>query len=239
MLSRTKANVSSWIYEELGRGVVDVELTSEQVDRAIDAAMNWWQTFVGQCKATMLVLTGSNEYDVSLIGNDVDSIVEVVFEGYSDDIWNMFKWADVEVNLYDHAYSPHGGYSAVLQYMQYREMSRQIMSADRDWEWDRGRGKLILTPRPSAGTRASVVYISRSVELEYLTNYEFDIFRKYAKSQAMQTLGAIRRKYAGLPSATGEFTLDGDALYAEGRDLEKDMEEKAMQLEEPVGFFAG
>lgn len=237
----TEAQVKEWICRRLGKGVVNVELTDDQVDDALRDAKEWWQMWVGQAKSVLFTLTGGTEYGESLIADDIDSVVDVVFEVESESFEHLFSWADVEVNPYTWLYScgEPGGFSALVQYMQYREMSRMITSSDKEWDWDRARRTLVVTPEPDAGSRVLVTYISTTVNMSYLTNYEMRVFRNYALAQAMKTLAAIRMKYSGKPSSTGEFSMDGDAMWANGEALEQDMEEKMRQLQEPVGFFAG
>jgi len=238
----TEAQVKEWICRRLGKGVVKVELTDDQLDDAVRDAKEWWQMWVGQAKSVLLTLTGSTEYAEALIASDIDSVVDVVFELQSQSFTNLFSWADVEINPYTWLYNGDAGsggtYSSLVQYMQYRELAKQVSSSDKDWDWDRARRTLVISPQPDAGSRVMVTYISTEVSLDYITNYEMRIFRNYALAQAMKNLGLIRTKYAGKPSATGEFSMDGDTLWANAEALEADMEEKARQLQAPVGFFA-
>jgi len=236
----TEAQVKEWICRRLGKGVVNVELTDEQLDDAVRDSKEWWQMWVGQCKSVLFTLTGTTEYHETLIASDIDSVVDVVFELSSQSFSNLFSWAGVEINPYTWIYggNENSGYSTLVQYMQYREMSKQISSSDKDWDWDRAKRSVIISPKPDAGAKVLITYISTTVQMEYITNYEMRVFRNYALSQAMKTLGMIRMKYAGKPGATGEFSMDGDTLWANAEALEADMEEKARQLQAPVGFFA-
>jgi len=234
----TEAQVKEWVCRRLGKGVVKVELTDDQVDDAINEAKEWWQMWVGQCKSVLFTLTGGTEYPEALIASDIDSIVDVVFEIESASFANLFSWADVEVNPYTWIYGGEGDYSTLVQYMQYREMAKQITSSDKDWDWDRAKRSLIITPTPDAGARVLVTYISTTMVVDYMTNYEMRIFRNYALAQAMRTLGMIRMKYAEKPSAMGGFSMDGDAVWANAEAMEADAEEKARQLQAPTGFFA-
>lgn len=235
-----EAQIKEWICRRLGMGAVNVELTDDQLDDVITDAKVWWQAWVGQSKAVLFTLTGTTEYSESLIASDIDSVVDVVFELTGQSFMDLYSWADVEVNPYTwlYAHNRHGSHSTLVQYMQYREMSRQICSSDRDWEWNRAKRVLVITPTPDAGARCLVTYISTTVSLDYLTNYEMHVFRQYALSQAMKILATIRMKYASKPGAAGEFSMDGDALYANGEALEKDMDEKVRMLQAPIGFFA-
>lgn len=240
---QTDAELRIWIKRRLGHGVICVELTDEQLDIAIDDAKMFWRAWVGQPKMILLTLTSSTEYAESLIGTDVDCVVEVSFP-VSDDLSRLFSWADVEVNPYTWVYSGYGGYSALVQLMQYREMGQRVVSADLDWEWDRATRSLRIAPPPSmwsggsVGQQIGVVYLSTQVDLRYLSNAEYWLFREYAQCQAMKTLAMIRTKYADKPSATGSFGMDGDGMYANAEAREQELVEKIRQLQSPIGFWA-
>ena len=238
MPTLSENQIGEWICRRLGSNVVGVELSQDHIDDAINDAKIWWQSFVGQAKSVVFTLTGGTEYLGSLIASDIDSVVDVNFEINGEIFANLFAWADVEIDPFTWVYDGHGGYSELIQYMQYREMAKQTISSDRTWEWDRSRQTLIISPRPDAGSKIMVTYLSKNVDVTYLQNEEMFVFRNYALSQAMKMLAMIRMKFSDKPSATGSFSMDGDAMYANGEALEKDMEERMMSLALPVGFFA-
>lgn len=236
---QSDAELRVWIKRRLGDGVICVELTDEQLDVSIQMSKDFWRAWVGQAKMVYLQTTGVSEYAEELIGTDVDSVAEVIFPVH-DDLTRLFSWADVEVNPYTWVYAGYGGYSALVQLMQYREMGNRVVSADLDWEWDRARRMLLITPPKNSnltGQRFGVVYISTEVDLTKMSNSEYWLFREYAVVQSMKTLGMIRMKYSDKPSATGTFSMDGDAMYANADIREKELEEKIRQLQSPVGFW--
>lgn len=240
---QTDAELRTWIKRRLGDGVICVELTDAQLDVAIQDAKDFWRAWVGQPKMVLLTVTSATEYAEALIGPDVDCVVEVNFP-VSDDLTRLFSWADVEVNPYTWVYAGYGGYSALVQLMQYREMGQRVVSADLDWEWDRATRSLRIAPPPamwaggSVGQQIGVVYLSTQVDLRYLSNAEYWLFREYAQVQAMKTLAMIRTKYADKPSATGSFGMDGDGMYANAEAKEQELVEKIRQLQSPLGFWA-
>jgi hypothetical protein len=82
------------------------------------------------------------------------------------------------------------------------------------------------------------VYLSTQVDLRYLSNAEYWLFREYAQVQAMKTLAMIRMKYSDKPSATGTFSMDGDSVWANAEAREMELVEKIRQLQSPIGFWA-
>ena len=238
MISR-ESDVKEWICRRLGAPVINVELTNDQLDDAVMLAKEYWQMWVGQCKVVQMNLSDSTEYSEADMGvTDLDYVVEVVFSSDHGNLIDYYAWADVEINPFQHVFSGEGGYGALVQYMQYREMGKRIVSADRDWDWNKAKRRLIIAPKNVNSTMVEIFYISTTVELSYLTSYEWRIFREYALSQAMKTLAHIRMKFADKPSTTGSFTMDGDSLYANAEGIEQQVEEKMRSLQSPVGFWA-
>jgi hypothetical protein len=236
---RTEAEIKEWICRRLGAPVVKVELTDDQLDDAVMLAKEYWQMWVGQCKAVQMRLTGTTEYSEADIGvDDLDYVADVVFAFQTSNLTDFFAWADVEINPFQYVFSGEGGYGMLVQYMQYREMGKRIVSADRDWDWDRAKRKLIIVPKETSTPEVEIFYISRNIDLSYLDTYEWRMFREYALSQAMKTLAHIRMKFADKPSAMGSFTMDGDSLYANAEGMEQQIEEKVRNLQHPTGFWA-
>ena len=235
-----EAQIKEWIQRKLGACVINVEATDEQLDDAIEEAKEWWQMWVGERRVVLVpIVSGKVEYPVTDFASDVDTVTDVTFESNGRSFNDLFAWADVEINPYTVVYGGQGGYSDLVQYMQYREMSKEIVSADRDWDYERATRTVTISPKSNIGSRMLVEYISKQMDLSYLTNYEMRVFRDYACGTAMKAVGNIRTKFQGKPSAAGEFSMDGDIMWANGDQLIEKAEEKMGLLQEPVGFFAG
>lgn len=236
---RTEAEVKEWICRRLGSPIVGVELTDDHLDDCITAAKEYWQMWVGQCKAVKMNLSGSTEYSEADMGvTDLDYVVDVIFAVQTSNLVDFFSWADVEIDPFQYVFSGEGGYSMLVQYMQYREMGKRIVSSDRDWEWDKTKRRLIITPKEIDTPMVEIFYISRTMDIGYLESYEWRIFREYALAQAMKIIATIRMKFSDKPSASGSFAMDGDAMYANAEGIEQMVEEKIRNLQTPVGFWA-
>jgi len=236
-----EADLKEFILVRLGKGIVDVELTDVAMGFAIDEGKRFYAAHFGQVKMIVLAINQNTEYDESLIGDDVDAVVEVNFPVDGNSFNNLWSWAGVDFDPATMAYAQSGDYSALVQYMQYREQGRRIVSADRDWEWDASRRKLIITPRPDS-SRVMVAYLVtfKGIDLAKVRGWEEHLVQDYALGSAMMTLGNIRTKYADKPSATGAFTMDGDILYANGEQMRAEVIEKARNfVYSPTGFWAG
>jgi hypothetical protein len=239
----TEGGLKEWILRRLGKGIVDVELTPESLQDAVDEGKRFYASFFGQAKMVTLRLNQATEYDAALIappsGEEIDSVVDVHFPVDGASFNNLWSWAGVDFDPATMAYAQSGQYSALVQYMQYREMGRRIVSADRDWEWDHARRKLIVSPRPDSCTVAVAYLVTfAGIVIEKIRAWEEQLVQDFALGSAMMTLGNIRTKYADKPSATGSFTMDGDILYANGENIRENVIEKARNFVPPTGFWA-
>ena len=242
--SQSEADIKRWTKRRFGFGVVDVELTDDSLDDAIDSAKRWFSSYVGQEAIALLTVPPSGgEVDVP---DDVETVTEVVFENRNQNFINIFDWADVELSPIGYgAYygSPSGSYSYLVQAQQYIEQGQKIISADRDWEWVRPTRKLRLFPTNETGGRgignkAVIRYLRNTVDLAELYQYEYDLVRRYSYAEAMETLGYIRTKFASLPSASGEVTLNGDLLVSNAEGIKLALSEEIKLKRRPAGFFA-
>jgi len=239
-----KDDIKDYVMRRLGEGTVCVELTGDHMDDCVLRAEEWWSQFFGTRKYALMVSTGTAEYDVP---DDCDAVTEVIFESIGNSLADVFDWAGVSLGVWDLVGSRFGtggsgmggGYSDLVQQLQYLEQAKQIVSAIRDWDYDRVRRKLTIHPTPASGEKMAMYYLSSAVETSYMKRYELMIFRDLVYAYAMQTLGNIRSKYQDLPSASGTMTLNGDTLLTNSEQLLVILEEKARKLTKPVGFWAG
>lgn len=236
--ARANNAIAEWIKRKLGCDVIGVELTDDQIDDAIADAREYWMQWVGRVRMVELsVSSTTREYPAASLGSDVDSVVDVYFSINNSGWTDVYGWADVEVNPFQLTYEGRGGYSGFAQYMMYRDDARKLMSVDRDWEWDKSRRMLILSPRNADISTVMVAYLSRCFDYDYLNSYEWKLFKDYALMSAMKTLATIRMKFPEKVSATGTFTMDGDSMWANAEAMEMRIEEKMRLMQRPVGIF--
>lgn len=248
-----EAEIRGYIQRKLGECVVGVELTTDQIDDAISDAKLWFASYIGQVGYATLTLDGNNEYDVI---DGAETVVDVFFPSDGNTILDVFSWAGVKLGIDDIApgfggsqtYGGYGcgagrsrfnSYSGLVQYMQYLELAKYTVSADRDWEWDRSRRKLIVSPSFDAGVMIAYLYMTDSIDLSKLIQAEQKLVRDYAYAESLITLGNIRTKFSDLPSAQGSFTMNGDTMFANGQEMKADLDEKILRIREPVPFILG
>lgn len=229
-------DISGFIRRRLGLGVVDNELTDLQISDAITKSKRWYASHIGQYKVATLIGTGLTEYSVA---DDVENVVDVTFPTTTDNIFQVFDWAGVQLSIADFVTLRQGGYSILLERLQYWEMIKQIVSSECDWNWDRWRRKLVISPAVPSGTNALYLYSTANIQISRMLAREIQLVQDYALAESMLTLGYIRGKYAGLPSASGDFSLNADTLLANADAMKVELEERIRGLVEPMGIITG
>ena len=238
-MALTDQDVADYITRKLGGGVVCVELTPDQLLDAVEQAKQWCQQWIGRQRTATLVATGATEYAIPAAWG-CESVTDVIFELNTDSLTDVWKWADVEVNVADiTAVRPNYSYVDLVQRQQYLELGRRVLSGERSWDWDRARERLVVTPAPNSGETLLVYYLGTTLDLSYLKSYEQKLCLDYALAQAMETLGYIRTKFAELPTASGSVSLNGDTLLSNAQQLMDKCEERARTLAQPMPFFFG
>ena len=243
---QSETEIKGYISRTLGAPTVAVELTDDQYDDAIYEAKMWFMGLIGQMKNLILPITpDGGAFDVA---PDCLSVVECHFDIQRAGLFDQFSWAGVELNplgfgmygSYNGYGTVGGGYSDIVQSMQYLEQARRILSADRDWEWDWEAKKLRIYPTSGdIGNNVFVVYMVDEMDLAKVRPYEYRLIRKYALAEAMTALGNVRTKYADGPSATGTITLNGQDLLANADVIRDTVRDQILALRPPANFFTG
>lgn len=240
MIAQSNQDIKEYIVRSLGDGVVSVEMTDLQLQDAVDSAAMLYHQIIGVYEfITLSVSSGAGEYTMPA---DCVSVIEVNFDITKSGIYESFDWAGVELGPMSFGmYGGHrtsggagGGYSHLIQALNYRDQSKRILSVDEDWFWDRERRLLCLTPKSSSGTEIGVRYQTNSVNWASLYPHEYHLFRRFALADAMLTLGQIRSKYSSLPSAQGDLSLNGDALKAEADGIKMNLMEQIKMVRPPL-----
>ena len=245
-MAQSVADLLAYCQRKLGSGVVGVELTTDQINDAIDDSKRTFQEFIGQTKTHELSgISAGGDFDMPA---DCESVVDVAFPLNSSGLYDQFNWAGVELGpLSFGLYGGYridgtgvgGGYSYLVQAMQYREQAKQILSIDRDWWWDHPRRKLVITPcEGNVGNAAYTWYLVSDVDVSLLRSADYYLLRRYCYAECQETLGQIRSKYAEMPSATGTITLNGESLLSFAGEEKANIIERLKNQRQPAGFFA-
>ena len=136
-----------------------------------------------------------------------------------------------------------GGLLTWDAFAQYQEVVRRLFGGHLNFKYNQNNNKLTLMRRPRAKENILVqCYMEKPVETLITDRYARPWIRDYSLAQCKMMLGEARSKYASLPGAQGNVTLNGDALKAEAQaaieKLERDIELYGSG-EDPLTFVIG
>lgn len=244
---QTDQEIIDYVTRRLGGGVVGVELTNDQMLDCLEDGKAFFQTYLEQTKVHLIQgVNNGGEFDMP---NDCDVVVEVVFDVQDATLYDQFDWAGVELGplnfgMYGgyRSNGAGGGYSYLMQALQYREQAKRMLGTDRDWIWDRDKRKLILTPTSRGGrgigNMVEVRYAVNEIDVTLLRPYEYSLLKRWVLAEAMEALGHIRTKYGELPSASGSLSLNGDTMFSNSETIKMNVMDKIKTLRAPIPPFA-
>ncbi len=217
---RTRADLRDWIYRSLGFGMQSVELTTEQLDDAIDNATMLWTKYADLDKKYGIFNLA--QYPVKenghLEGFDVSAFrATAVAQANKGDIFSTFAgdgiWALSNCMLATGSYPFFGttgqstGFGGMTTYQAAFEFCRtaqRLFDAPFDADLDVDRQLLRLVPNP-VQCHKNKGYIC--VEFDCVPIDEIVYGQEYVKRMALAyakiTLGYVRKKFSGLTLIAG------------------------------------
>lgn len=237
------AKLRGWMKRRLGDGYVEVELTNEQIDDAIDDALYWWASRMGwYVLGELNIVGGTVSYDLSSVTPEVEDVTDIYFPvdpalDLSKAWGGFFDLRGFPYGQFPFGYTASGYYSTLVQTLQMYETANRIVSADDDFIYNKKTKELIITPEPSESGKAVYQY-DTPFKIEYLSQLDQKqqrLIKLYSLAGAKETLGRVRSKYQSLPAAGGDVSLDGNDLLGEARDEKERLDEEIGNfIEEPM-----
>jgi hypothetical protein len=236
----TEQDLKKWILRRLGSPVTRVCLDALQLDDAVEEAIRWFAAKKGVDRdITIDLFAGQVEYRMP---DDCDMVVDVAFQVSPLDIslifapYNIAQDERVPYSVFTQGASG-GLYSSLLQSLQYVEMAKRMVNAEKNWIYYPHKNILLALPDPKGGGKAVIEYKSCCSNIEQLPERDQLLVRRYALAWAKQDLGMIYSKYSTWPTAQGQVSLNGDQLMAQARNEMDKLEEEIYESAKPMAFF--
>jgi hypothetical protein len=202
--------------------------------------MRWFAAKKGVDRdLTMDLYAGQVEYKMP---DDCDMVLDVAFQVSPLDIslifapYNIAQDEKVPYSVFS-AGATGGLYSSLLQSLQYVEMAKRMINAERNWIYFPHKKILLLLPDPKGGGKVFIEYKSTCNTIEQLPERDHELVKRYALAWAKQDLGMIYSKYSTWPTAQGNVSLNGDTLMAQARYEFEKLEDEIYESAKPMAFF--
>lgn len=244
-----EAELRQEILGSLGHPIVCIELKPEMLRQVLNETYRWFNAYKGLRARTPLVVSpGTNEY--TLPANVLD-VIEVYPPKDTSDLSYMFLGGagDVESIVvngigFGGATGFGGGlgqpdrypFSAIEMATSYAEIGNRVLSTDFEWEFF--EGKLVLDNLPSVGGTLVYEYVKRMTNIIEAQDGSRDqhFIVRYAKADAKERIGRIRRKYDSLPGAEDTLSLDGDRMLDDAAIEKTELTDIMKEEGFPMGF---
>lgn len=232
-----RQQLHDYILLKLGAPVLEIELDEQQIDLAIDEALDVWEDYAPRDfyqYYTFATTPGKSVYEMP---PSVGHIRQV----YYNEMANFaFQSSDLGGSIPVEYFYPGGAYSSIqggmidpIQpiwgrmgewqlYSQYQQMYSRLSSSLGGWEWVGGRNNIKLYPIPCKPQHVIVHYLEKCKDWE--CNYQS--IREGALASAMMMVGEIRSKFQNIPGPSGGTVLNGQDILQRGRDMWDKWEER-------------
>ena len=228
-MGMTEEDIKAYTVRRLGGGVIDVELTPEQLDDILSNAKRWFSYRLGQKKAIQIPLTTAT--NVYILDPDVIEVLEVYLPTAHFPAVDTDDFSYTYSLLFGQWRSPGASpmpYSDLVQRLQYLNVSKKIFSADREWRYDRDTRELLIMPRPSIVGNMIVLVWTLDVDTRQFGPEDEDLFLRYTLAEAKEWLGDIRSKWDNIPMVGGDRGLNGEKLKEEAKEAKEKLEKDAI-----------
>jgi hypothetical protein len=247
-----------WVLRELGDDgecpSVAVELSQVQIDQSLKNAYEWFNAHLGLFKVASLdLVVGQAEYDLSAVTPGIDDIMDVWYEesqtfasydglypGFLDIDGFPYVGSNGDTNF------PQTTHVQALQNL--KTMARTYSS---DWDWEFLNENFVdgspvraltVSPVPTRGGKAIYQYRvdPADVKTRMFKPKHLWLIKQYALACAKIMLGRKRGKFpGGLPVAGSDRPMDGESLVAEGREDKDRLDLKIIEAGGPVRPILG
>lgn len=229
--------IKNYVMRQLGFPRVKVYLTPEQIEDAIWEAISYYFEYMS-LKVKEHYINGTSGIGVYEIPPTIvpKFIREVIFRP-GDPLHTMTGVAEDVYMLYYMQQASSSGSFLVDYWMtvaNYEEYIR-ILGNQPHWEILDGN-KLKLDPVPSMGFKIGIKYDEIPSE-NVIENVRW--IKQYTLAQSKVIEGQIRSKFSSFQAGSGEVTLNGDALKAEGKEEITSLLEWLDKRQDPLGMVVG
>ena len=233
----------------LGNNLIDVDLTTADLDMAIKVAVEKYrQRSSNAVTETGFFLTLSPNSTSYTLPKEVIEIESIQRRGLSADAgsstaqqYDPFSLA--YTNLYLLQPTGQGDLLTYDLYSQWLGTAGKLFGATYDFRWDSYQNKLTIIREQRVYEDVLLKAYLEVPEDSLITGrYSSTWLRNYSTAKAKEILGQAYEKFSAIPGATGSITLNGAQLKAEAVAEMNALEEQLKTYqsgERPIGIVIG
>ena len=229
-----RENMINSILLRLGDGMIDVELTHEQLQKCIDLALaKLIQRSDAYVEESLVLLTLKKNQKEYILPNEIVAIQQLYRRGYgrsygSTGGQNMDPFAMAWTNVYMAGAINGvrtGGLVTYELHNNYLKTAGKMFGMYMNYSFNPNTHKLLIAENPRADDEIILLhsYVDRA-EYEVLQDRYASLWiENWAMAEAMEILGRIRSRFGNLPGPNGQVSQDGDALKSESKAMKEEL----------------
>jgi hypothetical protein len=235
---KVREQIKDYVLNLLGAPVIKVELDEQNLDAAVDLALQVFEDYAPREYFNYYVFNTTPGKSVYTMPPDI-GLIRNVFYKKQPNIGQMSA-SDLGGALPIEYYYPGGSYGSMqgglmdpnqpiygrmgewVLYKQYEQMYSRLSSQIGGWEWIDGYCNIKLYPIPCRCQGVIVHYLQKKPDFKQVTQ----AMQEGALCYAKEILGRIRSKYTNPPGPNGGVQMDGKELLQEAREDKKAWEER-------------
>jgi hypothetical protein len=244
----TRTDFKEFCLRALGKDVLEINVSDNQVEDRIDDAIQYWQEFhvdalVEDYFKTQLTQTDiDNEYIT--VGNNVAYITRVIpinqRSGFDSSLFNIEYQLHLN-DLFDLSFS--GGVTTYVQARQYLGLLDDLFQGIDHFQYSRYENKLNIQLDWDDDVKPGDYIVTRGyrfIDPAATANAWNDRWLKaYAQALIQKQWGLNLIKFNGV-ELIGGITMDGTTIYNEGKARQAELEDEMQRrYQPPVDFFIG
>lgn len=236
---KVRGQIKDYVQYMLGAPVVGLELDDQQLDAAVDLALQVFEDYAPREYFQYYVFNTIPGQSVYTLPPDVGMVRNVFYKQQAS---FAFQSSDLGGAIPVEYFYPGGAYASIqggmidpiqpiwgrmgewVLYKQYEQMYSRIASNLGGWEWVGGFNNIKIYPIPFRVHKVIVHYLQKHTDWGKVTQ----AMQEGALCYAKEMLGRIRSKIKNPPGPNGGVQLDGDTLLTEAREDKKAWEERLL-----------
>ena len=233
-ITEVRQKMVNSILTRLGSGMIDVELTDEQLQKCIDLAeAKLIQRGDAYVEESLVLLTLKKNQKEYILPDEIIEIQQIYRRGYgrafgSTGGQNMDPFAMAWTNVYMAGAINGvrtGGLVTYELHNNYLKTAGKMFGMYMNYSFNPNTHKLVIAENPRSDDEIILLhsYVDRA-EYEVLQDRFASLWiENWALAEAMEILGRIRSRFGNLPGPNGSVSQDGDALKQESKAMKEEL----------------
>ena len=219
----------------LGGGLIDVELTPDQLDLCVNLALRKFrQLSDGAVEESYIILKLNQDQKEYILPNEVLQVQQVYRRGFGRGMGSAGNLEPFGYSAFSQIYMAgfggltglaNGGLTTYELYNNYLKTAARMFGAYMNFQFNNVTKKITFMENPRAGEEFIVLqcYNERPEEELFKDMFANRWIEDWALSEAKLILATVRNRFGTLPGPNGAVSQDGEAQRSEAQKMQEQL----------------